>query len=200
MAYSDVLRDTCAMPYLLNAVAFLIQTVFDFLIGVFLVRVMLIVVAASFHDPICQFVYRLTNPVIAPVRRFLPRVGKIETASLAIAFVLALLELGLLAAITGQRYGAFGWLLGALVSVLSIAVWIAFWALLIRALLSFFVNERTQPNMRVLVQITEPIVRPFRSLVPALGGLDFSFWIASLALILVRLLVIAPLADLAARG
>ena len=38
MAYSDVLRDTCAMPYLLNAVAFLIQTVFDFLIGVFLVQ------------------------------------------------------------------------------------------------------------------------------------------------------------------
>ena len=188
------------MPYLANAAAFLIQTLFDFLIGVFLIRTMLIFVNAPFYDPICQFVYRLTNPVIAPVRRFLPRVGKIETASLAIAFVLALLELGLLAAITGQRYGAFGWLLGALVSVLSIAVWIAFWALLIRALLSFFVNERTQPNMRVLVQITEPIVRPFRSLVPALGGLDFSFWIASLALILVRLLVIAPLADLAARG
>jgi YggT family protein len=188
------------MPYLLNAAAFLIQTVFDFLIGVFLVRVMLIVVAAPFHDPVCQFVYRLTNPVIAPVRRLLPRVGKIETAPLAIAFVLALIELGLLAAIGGRGYGAPGWLLGALVAVLSIAVWIAFWALLIRALLSFFVNERTQSNMRVLVLLTEPIVRPFRRLVPTLGGLDFSFWIASLALILVRLLVIAPLADLAARA
>jgi YggT family protein len=187
------------MPYLLNAAAFLIQTVFDFLIGVFLVRAMLIAVSAAFYDPICQFVYKLTNPLVAPIRRFLPRVGKIETASLAIAVALALVESILFAAMAGLSHGPLGWLLGAVASVLGIAVWIAFWALLIRAVLSFFTNEHQHPNMRVLVQITEPIVRPFRRLLPQLGGLDFSFLAASVALVLVRLLVIAPLADLAAR-
>lgn len=187
------------MPYLANAAAFLIQTVFDFLIGVFLVRAMLIAVAAPFHDPICQFVYRLTNPAVAPIRRFLPRTGKVDTPALAIAFVLALIELALLGAIVGLRYGAAGWLLAALVNVLGIAVWIAFWALLIRAALSFFTNEHYHPNARVLALFTEPLVRPFRRLLPPVAGLDFSFLLASIALILARMLVIAPLADLAAR-
>lgn len=187
------------MPYLMNAAAFLIQTIFDFLIGVFLVRAMLIAVGAPFYDPICQFVYKLTNPVVGPIRRFLPRAGKIDTASLVVAFALALAELVLLASVAGLRYGPLGWPLGALVTVLSIAVWIAFWGLLIRAVLSFFTNERYHPNAQVLVLITEPVVRPFRRLVPPLAGMDFSFLIASVALILARLLVIAPLADLAAR-
>jgi YggT family protein len=187
------------MPYLANAAAFLIQTIFDFLIGVFLVRAMLIAVNARFYDPICQFVYKLTNPVITPIRRLLPRVGKIDTASLVVAFALALIELILLAGVAGLRYGPLGWPLGALVTVLSIAVWIAFWALLIRAVLSFFTNERDHPNAQVLVLLTEPIVRPFRRLVPPVAGMDFSFLIASVALILVRLLIVAPLADLAAR-
>jgi YggT family protein len=187
------------MPYIANAAAFLIQTLFDFLIGVFLVRTMLIAVHASFYDPICQFVYKATNPAIAPIRRFLPRAGKIETASLTVAFLLALIELVLLSAIVGNRFSLPGWLLSGIVTLLSIAVWIAFWALLIRAVLSFFTNERQHPNAQVLVQVTEPIVRPFRRIVPAVGGMDFSFLIASLALVLARMLVIAPLADLAAR-
>ncbi|MFT3789766.1 MAG: YggT family protein [Rudaea sp.] len=186
------------MPYLFNAAAFLIQTIFDFLVGVFLVRAMLIAVNAAFYDPVCQFVYKLTNPVVAPIRRLLPRVGKIEIASIAIAYALALVELALLAAL-GLRVGAFGWLLGAFVAVFGIAVWIVFWALLIRALLSFFADERAHPNARVLVQLTEPVVRPFRRLVPPVGGMDLSFLIASVVLILVRLLAIMPLTDLAAR-
>lgn len=187
------------MPYLLNATVFLIQTVFDFLIGVFLVRAMLIAVNASFHDPICQFVYKLTNPVVTPLRRVLPRAGKWESASIFIAFVLALLQSLLLTALVGTHMSLPGCLLGALVGVLSIALWIAFWALLIRALLSFFRDERAHPNLRVLVQTTEPIVRPFRRLLPPLAGLDFSFVLATLAIVLARMLVIAPLADLAAR-
>ena len=51
---------------------------------------------------------------------------------------------------------------------------------------------------QLLVQCTEPVVRPFRRLLPPLAGMDFSCWFASIALILVQMLVLAPLADLAA--
>ncbi|MBS0589623.1 MAG: YggT family protein [Proteobacteria bacterium] len=188
------------MPYLINAETFLVQTIFDILVGVFLVRAMLIAVNASFHDPICQFVYKFTNPVIAPLRRFLPRRGKLELASLLVAFLLALIELLLLLApVAGLRWSVAGCLLGALAGMLNIALWVALWALLIRAVLSFFADERAHPNVRVLVQVTEPLVRPFRRLLPPLGGVDLSFLLASIALVLARLLVIAPLTDLAAR-
>ncbi len=186
------------MTYILNATVFLIQTLFEFAIGLFLVRAMLIYVGAAFHDPICQFVYRLTNPVLAPLRKLVPRWGKIETASLLVAFALALVEYALLAGLAGLRFDIAGWPLLALVGVLSIALWVMFWAILIRCVLSFFVNERYNANARLLVQFTEPVVRPFRFL-PALGGFDFSCWFASLALILARYLIVAPLTDLATR-
>lgn len=186
------------MSYFLNAAIFLIQTLFEFAIGLFLVRAMLIYAGAAFHDPICQFVYRLTNPVLAPLRKLVPRWGKIETASLLVAFAIALIELALLGGLGSMRFGLAGLPLLALVSVLGIALWIMLWAILIRCVLSFFVNEHYNSNVRLLVQFTEPVVRPFRVL-PALGGLDFSCWFASLALILARFLIIAPLTDLAAR-
>lgn len=187
------------MSYFVNAGVFLIQTIFQFAIGLFLVRAMLIAVNASFLEPLCQFVYKLTNPVLTPLRRFVPRRGRIEVASLLIAFVLALVEFGLLGAVVGMRISIASWPLFALVEALTIAFWIMFAAILIRCVLSFFVNEHYNSNARLVVQFTEPLVRPFRRMLPVLGGFDFSCLFASLALILARILVIAPLADLAAQ-
>jgi YggT family protein len=187
------------MSYFVNAGTFLIQTIFEFLIGLFLVRAMLIGVNASFLDPVCQFVYRLTNPLLMPLRRIVPRWRGFETASLLVALAISLAEFALLVAIAGLPVGFAGWLLLACVNVLSIAVWIMTWAIVIRCIISFFVNEHYNANARLLVQFTEPVVRPFRRLLPALGGFDFSCWAALIALALVRFLVIAPLSDLAVR-
>ena len=185
------------MSYFVNAGVFLIQAIFQFAIGLFLVRALLIAVNAPFRDPVCQFVYRITNPVLAPLRRFVPRWGKIEVASLLVAFVLATVEIALLGALAGMQLGVASWPLFALVELLAIGFWILFVAILIRCVLSFFVSEQYNPNARLIVMITEPIVQPFRRLLPLIGGLDFSCWFASLALLLARILVIAPLADLA---
>jgi YggT family protein len=186
------------MSYFLNAAVFLIQTLFDSAIGVFLVRAMLIFAGASFQDPICQFVYRLTNPVLAPLHKFVPRWGKVEIASLLVAFALALIELALLSRLQWMPFSLAGFPLIAFVAVVAIALWIMLWTILIRCVLSFFVNPDHNAITRLLVQFTEPVVRPFRVL-PALGGLDFSCWFASLAILLARYLILAPLADLAAR-
>jgi YggT family protein len=185
------------MSYLANAAVFLIQTFFELFVGVFLIRAALIAVNASFYDPVCQFVYKLTNPVLTPLRRFVPRWGRIELASLLVALLLMLAEIALIALLLGGRVRPLAWLLLAFVGVLNIAIWIAFWALLVRAILSF-VADRYHAGAQILTQLTEPLVRPFRRLVPPIGGMDVSFLFASLALILARLLILAPLGDLAA--
>ena len=187
------------MNYLANAATFLIQTAFGFFIGLFLVRMILIAAGASFYEPICRFVYQLTNPVITPLRRFVPRWRRIELASLLIAFVLILIELALFAVISGRDVGVPGLLVRALVSLLDWLILIELIAIFVRCLLSFVVSEYYNLSMQLLVQCTEPIVRPFRRILPALGGLDFSCWFASIALILAQMLIVAPLADFAAR-
>jgi YggT family protein len=186
--------------YLANAATFLIQVAFGFFIGLFLVRVLLIAVGASFYDPICRFVYQLTNPVITPLRRFVPRWRRLEIASLLVAWVLILIELALFVAIAGASIGVGGLLLRSAVSLLDWLIWIALIALFARAILSFVVSEHNNPSMQLLVQCTEPLVRPFRRIVPPLGGLDFSLMFAMIALTLAQILIIAPLNDLAAHG
>ncbi len=185
------------MNYLQNAGAFLITTIFGFVIGLFLIRLLLIGAGAPFNNPICRFVYSATNSIATPLRRFVPRWGRIEFASLLIAWLLALVEFGLLMLISGTALSLPGVMLRALVQILGWLIWIELIAILVRCVLSFIVTARYDPNVQLLIQCTEPVVRPFRRLLPALGGLDFSCWFASIALILVQMLVLAPLADLA---
>jgi YggT family protein len=185
------------MPYLQNAGVFLIQTIVGFFVVVFLLRAMLIAVGASFYEPVCRFVYQLTNPVITPLRRFVPRWRNIEIASLLIAFVIIVLEWVLFVSLFGVPLGTSGLLLRALIDLLDWAILIELVAIFGFCILSFFPGVRYDSNFRLLAQFTDPVVRPFRRFVPQLGGLDFSCWFASIALILVRMVVIAPLTDLA---
>lgn len=70
------------------------------------------------------------------------------------------------------------WLIGFLlefaVTVLGAVLWIYFWALIIRAILSWFPIEPYHPFIRILHQITDPVIYPLRRLIPPLGGLDLS--------------------------
>ena len=54
------------------------------------------------------------------------------------------------------------------------------WAIVIRALSSWFPNARNNPLMQILYSITEPILKPIQKYVPNLGGMDFSPIIAVL--------------------
>lgn len=186
------------MNYFANAAAFLIQTTFGFFIVLFLARMLLIAVGASFYEPICRFVYQLTNPIITPLRRFVPRWRNVEIASLLVAYVLVLIELGLFAAISGAAIGIGGLLLRALVSILDWLIWIELIALFARGILSFVASEYSNSNMQLLVRCTEPVMRPFRRVLPPMAGFDFSLTLAMIVLVLAQILIIAPLNDLAA--
>lgn len=185
------------MTYFANAGLFLIQTLFGFFIGLFLVRMLLLAVSASFYEPLSRFVYALTNRVITPMRPFIPRWRKIELSSLLVAFVLALIEQIALVLLFGASAGVGYILMMAFVRVLDLLIWIELIAILARCLLSFVISDPYHSNMQLLMQFTEPVVRPFRRLLPAIAGMDFSCWFASIALILARLLIVVPLNDLA---
>jgi YggT family protein len=183
------------MPYLLNAGKFLLETLFGFFIVLFLVRAMLIVVGASFYEPICQFVYRITNPVITPLRRFVPRWRNLEIASLLVAWLLATLETSLLLALFGLPFWFFGLLPYGFVEMLDWIILIELAAIIVYCVMSFVPAMRYDSNFRLVDRFVAPVVGPFRRIMPPLGGLDFSAWFASIALILVRILIIGPLAD-----
>src|SRR3954471_18728949 len=76
----------------MNALLFIVQTLLSLAVFVFLLRLLLQWSRADFRNQIAQAVVRITNPVILPLRRVLPPVGKLDTASAVAVIALAIIE------------------------------------------------------------------------------------------------------------
>jgi YggT family protein len=71
--------------YFTSAGVFVLDTVFGLYIGAVLLRLLLQWVRADFYNPLSQAVVKLTNPVLRPLRRYIPALGRIDTASVVFA-------------------------------------------------------------------------------------------------------------------
>ena len=58
--------------------------------------------------------------------------------------------------------------------------------ILVRVVLSWLPVDHDQPWVRIVVDVTEPVVGPIRRVLPSFGGLDFSPLVAMLLLQLMR--------------
>jgi YggT family protein len=154
---------------------YLLQTFLSLYLVAMLLRFLLQVVRADFYNPISQFLVKVTNPVLVPVRRIIPGVGGIDVSSLLLALVLQMLAIALMMLIYGLTppniailaiWGALG--------VIGLLVNIYFFALLAMIILSWVAPGSQHPAIGLLHQITEPVMAPFRRLLPPMGGLDLS--------------------------
>ncbi len=186
------------MSYVLNALSMLIELAFDGVVTLFLVRVMAEACRADFNNPLSQFVYRYTNPVLAPIRRVLPNWRRINLAGVLLAWLAMLLKRLLLFALLGAMPSLSGLLLWSLAELLDFTL--LFYIVLIFgwSLLSMFAVDRRQPLLRLVGSIVSPLLRPLDGKLVA-GQIDFAPMALLLALMLARLLLAAPLLDLGAR-
>ncbi len=153
---------------------FLIQTLFNLYLTVLLVRMLLQAVRADYFNPISQAIVRLTDPVLRPLRGIIPNRGRMDWGGLLLILALQVLKLLLMLALVGQAFNPVVLLPQALVETLRLAFNTLFYAIIIRAVLSFVDPYGQNPLARVLGQITEPLLAPARRLIPPIGGLDLS--------------------------
>ena len=64
------------------AVFFVVQTLFELYILCYLLRLVLQITRADFHNPLSPFIVRVTSPIVSPLRRFVPAVRGLDTACL----------------------------------------------------------------------------------------------------------------------
>lgn len=159
----------------MNSLSFLISTIFDLYIMVVLMRIWLQATRADFYNPFSQFIVKVTQPVLKPLRRIIPSIGSIDLATILFAYVLCVLKftaLMLLASGGAMAFTPYFLVLG-LLSLAKAAGGLVFWVLLIRAILSW-VSQGRSPIEYVFYQITEPMLAPVRRILPELGGIDLS--------------------------
>jgi YggT family protein len=165
----------------MQAVLFLIDTAFSLYLMVVILRLWLQLVRADFYNPFSQFVVKATNPLVLPLRRIIPSLGRLDTATLLLAYAIMLAKLVLLQLIQSGQVLLVPSLILSLIFLLKEIFTLLFWILVIRALLSWFSQGRS-PVENVMLQLTEPLLRPIRRILPPLGGLDLSVLVVLIGL------------------
>lgn len=173
----------------MTATVFLIQTVFGFYILAVMLRFLLQCVRADFYNPLVQFLVRITNPLLLPLRRFVPGYRGLDLASVVLAFALQLIEVLLVTALFGRSLDIGGVLLVTVMELLKLLINIYLWGVIIQAVLSWINPDPRHPAARVLAQLTAPLLRPARRLLPPVSGVDLSPVLVVVALIFVSLLL-----------
>lgn len=177
-----------------DAAIFIIQTLGSLYLLIVLMRFILQLVRANFYNPLCQFVVKATQPLLKPLRRVIPSLFGLDMSSLVLALLLQILLFAVILMLNG--YQAFTVLLlpWALIGIFSLFLKIIFWSMIISVILSWVAPGSRSPGAELVAQITEPVLAPFRRLIPNLGGLDISPIFAFIAIQLLQSWVIPRLA------
>jgi YggT family protein len=182
---------------LTDASQFLLRTLFDLAACAFFLRFWMQWARVPFHNPFAQFVVKVTDFAVKPLRRVLPGLFGLDWASLVPFFIAELLMVLSIHWVMGYPFSVAGgavipgFLLLALASSLRLALYLLIGFILLQAVLSW-VNPFS-PLAPVFYALSRPVLGPFQKIVPAMGGIDLS---PLVALIVVQLLLIAPVAGL----
>ena len=160
----------------LNDIAiYLLQTGLGFYLIIVMLRFIMQLVRADFYNPISQFVFKATQPIVGPLQTILKPIDRFDPASLTLAIALQIAGIVLLLMLnnvaTPNPVTLFLW---GFVGALGLLIKIYFYALLATIILSWISPGGSNPAAYLLHQITEPVMAPVRSLLPPMGGLDFS--------------------------
>lgn len=159
----------------MSALIYIVDTLLSLALFVALLRLFLQWSRADFRNPISQAVVRLTNPLVMPLRRILPPVRKIDTASVVTVVIVALARVAILYELHGfELPAAPAWVREAAVEIARYTLWTYFSAIFLYAVLSLIAPGDYSPAQSLLTSLCEPVLRPFRRLIKPIGGLDLS--------------------------
>ena len=177
-----------------DAAIFIIQTLGSLYLLIVLMRFILQLVRANFYNPLCQFVVKATQPLLKPLRRVIPSLFGLDMSSLVLAIVVQMVIFAVVMTLSYMSFNILGLLLWAIIGVTALFLKVFFFALIISVILSWVAPGSYNPGAQLVNQICEPLLAPFRKLLPNLGGLDISPIFAFIALNLLDRFVIGGLA------
>ncbi|MCC6074417.1 YggT family protein [Pseudomonas sp. GCM10022188] len=186
------------MNGLTTAAVYVLQTLGSLYLLIVLLRFILQLVRADFYNPLSQFAVKATKPLLNPLRRVIPGFGGLDLASLVLAILVQLLLMALILMLLGYGIGGVlpQLLIWSVIGVTALFLKVFFFALIVSVILSWVAPGSYNPAAQLINQICEPVLMPFRRLLPNLGGLDISPIFAFMALQLLDMLVIKNLAAL----
>jgi len=164
------------------ALIFIIGTFAQLFLLVLLLRFWLPWLRADFRNPIAQGILKLTSPLVIPVRRIIPPVGRLDTATIVVAFAIQYLTVLIILTLSAVPPAIIPIALTSLVDLVLLSLRLFTFAIFIHIILSWIAPGTYNPATAFISMLVEPVMRPFRKIIRPMGGLDISPIFAIIAL------------------
>jgi YggT family protein len=180
--------------YLTNPLEFLISTLFSLYILAVMLRFLLGTVRADFYNPISQFLVRITNPLLIPLRKVIPSIGKFDSAAMLLMIVLQLAAVTLILLLRGEGISSAILIIATLATLVSLLIDVFMFAIIVEVIISWMNPGSYNPVSSLLHSLTSPVLRPIRQLIPPIAGIDLAPLFAIIGLQVLRMLIMPLLA------
>jgi YggT family protein len=173
-------------------ISFLLDVVAGLLGGACLLRLYMQVQRIPFGNPVGRFIFALTDWIVVPLRRVLPSYRKWDSASIIAAYLIELAQFGILWLLAGRGGGALLVPVLALFGMVRLVISGLIGLVIVYAILSWV--QADSPLADVIDRLCAPVLRPFRRMIPLVGGFDLSP-LALLVVLQVAAIIVAHLQD-----
>jgi len=163
----------------MKAIIYLINTGLSILLGIFILRFIMQITKTDFRNPIAQIITKVSNPIILPLRKVIPPIKKIDTATIIATLVVSISMVLIMLSLRGISLASLfndpvSLVILSLRNILSLTLTIYWVLILFSVIISWIQPNNYSPFTSFLHQLTEPVLAPVRRLLPPIGGLDIT--------------------------
>jgi YggT family protein len=168
----------------MEAIRYIVDMLLWLLLLAFLLRLLFQLVRADFRDPMADAIVRVTNWLILPLRKLLPPIGKVDTATVVAVLLIAALRALVMIELAGGGlvFDTVLFLRQIVLELAGLVLRVYLFAMLLYWLTSFVSPSGYAPGVRLLAQLCEPLLKRVRRVIPPIGQIDFSFLWVSIAI------------------
>jgi len=167
----------------MNALYYIVDTLTSLYLGVLILRFVMQIVRANFRNPFADAILRLTNPLIMPLRRVLPPMGKVDTATVLAIVLFAVFKVLVLTLVFGALYSLIALAIMVVRTLVLAVLWLYVIMIFFYGIAGFLMQGGSSPIYEVLAYVCDPLLNRIRKIIPSIvAGLDLSFLWAIIAL------------------
>ena len=176
--------------YLSTPLVFLIDILFGLYIGIIALRLIMQWAQWEYHNPLVQLIIKATQVPVKFLRKYIPPLGRWDSATIVLLIVLTLIKIVLLGLIQSIPLTPLISIRLVLGDIFSLFITLFSASILIQVILSWIApHNGDNPIMPLISRMNNPILRPIKRLLPSMGGLDLSPMVAILGLQVISMLV-----------
>jgi len=174
---------------------YIVNTLGTLYVSLVLLRFLLQLVRADYYNPMSKALVKYTNPLLIPLRKVIPGFFGMDFAALVLAIILQALLLQIILLLAGVGlFNPLILLLWSVLALIGLTLSIYYFGMFVIIIASWIAPHSYNPALNLLQQLMDPVLAPFRKILPPLGMLDLSPMIFLMVLHILRNYLLPALA------